>query len=297
MTPSFEIKKNINHKKPTIMKEDETRVYNDKNAYLNNAEDETVKAETTVSEDETAMAPEAAKKSSAKGNNAAFAAAGAVAGAAVGAGVSAAAMKHGDNKFTKEADAEVKPEEEVAGEPKGEAKSDEELLNAPAGEKGGETSAIEHTSGTPAAEAPANGTPAAEVTPVAAEAPETEVNATEVQPVQVNVTVNINGAPAETGEVKTVVPEPEVEVHSVGTIMDEEGNVVNHAEVTVDGVDAVLLDVDNNGTIDVAIVDSDGDGQVTIEDAMDMSDTGLTMDDVAQHMMGQDDQMPDDTMI
>ena len=79
--------------------------------------------------------------------------------------------------------------------------------------------------------------------------------------------------------------------------MDEEGNVVNHAEVTVDGVDAVLLDVDNNGSIDVAIVDSDGDGQVTIEDAMDMSDTGLTMDDVAQHMMGQDDQMPDDNMI
>lgn len=251
------------------MKEDETRVYNDNNAYLNNAEDETVKAETTVSEDETAMAPEAAKKTSAKGNNAAFAAAGAVAGAAVGAGVSAAAMKHGDSKFTKEADAEVKPEDEVAVEPKGEAKSDEELLNAPA----------------------------AEVTPVATEAPETEVHATEVQPVQVNVTVNINGAPAETGEVKTVVPEPEVEVHSVGTIMDEEGNVVNHAEVTVDGVDAVLLDVDNNGSIDVAIVDSDGDGQVTIEDAMDMSDTGLTMDDVAQHMMGQDDQMPDDNMI
>lgn len=274
------------------MKEDETRVYNDKNAYLNNAEDETVKAETTVSEDETAMAPEAAKKTSAKGNNAAFAAAGAVAGAAVGAGVSAAAMKHGDSKFTKEADAEVKPEEEVAVEAKDEAKSDEELLNAPADEKGGETPAIGHTSGTPVAEAPA-----AEVTPVATEDPETEVHATEVQPVQVNVTVNINGAPAETGEVKTVVPEPEVEVHSVGTIMDEEGNVVNHAEVTVDGVDAVLLDVDNNGTIDVAIVDSDGDGQVTIEDAMDMSDTGLTMDDVAQHMMGQDDQMPDDTMI
>ena len=274
------------------MKEDETRVYNDNNAYLNNAEDETVKAEITVSEDETAMAPEAAKKTSAKGNNVAFAAAGAVAGAAVGAGVSAAAMKHGDNKFTKEADAEVKPEEEVAVEPKGEAKSDEELLNAPADEKGGETPAIGHTSGTPVAEVPA-----AEVTPVATEDPETEVHATEVQPVQVNVTVNINGAPAETGEVKTVVPEPEVEVHSVGTIMDEEGNVVNHAEVTVDGVDAVLLDVDNNGSIDVAIVDSDGDGQVTIEDAMDMSDTGLTMDDVAQHMMGQDDQMPDDTMI
>ena len=109
--------------------------------------------------------------------------------------------------------------------------------------------------------------------------------------VNVTVTVNIDGQNVEVTPV-----EPQVEVHSIGQIMDAEGNVLNHAEITVDGVNATLVDIDNNGTIDVAVVDADGDGVVSIDDAIDMSDTGLTMDDVSAHMMNHENPMADDQM-
>lgn len=109
--------------------------------------------------------------------------------------------------------------------------------------------------------------------------------------VNVTVSVNIDGQNVEVTPV-----EPQVEVHSIGQIMDAEGNVLNHAEITVDGVNATLVDIDNNGTIDVAVVDADGDGVVSIDDAIDMSDTGLTMDDVSAHMMNHENPMADDQM-
>ena len=109
--------------------------------------------------------------------------------------------------------------------------------------------------------------------------------------VNVTVTVNIDGQNVEVTPV-----EPQVEVHSIGQIMDAEGNMLNHAEITVDGVNATLVDIDNNGTIDVAVVDADGDGVVSIDDAIDMSDTGLTMDDVSAHMMNHEIPVADDQM-
>jgi hypothetical protein len=77
----------------------------------------------------------------------------------------------------------------------------------------------------------------------------------------------------------------DVNVESIGTIALQDGTVINHATVNIDGTQASFIDADNDGTIDVAVVDSNGDGVLDQNDqVVDLSDSGLTMDDIAAQM-------------
>ena len=283
------------------MKTDETRLIDNNqsanysaqdNTELNTGDTTILNSENAEDAQQEAPAPKA-KKSAAStvASRAAYGAAGFVGGGIAGAGISAMASPE-DKNLTKAAtpdseksseelaEAAVEPDPAVAPEVE-----DEEVKiieeQAPATKPSDDSNAGEarllnpETHSAPVSHSASAGhsdnIAAHTVTPEAqVEIPEN---------VNINVNVTINGQTVQATPVT-----PEVEVHSVGTIMDAEGNIMNHAEVTVDGVNATLVDIDNNGTVDVAIVDADGDGIVSIDDAIDMTDTGLTMSDVSAHM-------------
>lgn len=83
--------------------------------------------------------------------------------------------------------------------------------------------------------------------------------------------------------------EPEINVTSVGSHMMADGTVTNIATVQIDDINAVMIDADGDGVIDGAYVDANGDGQVQDNEIVDMSDTHLTMDDLANTMVHNDD--------
>lgn len=68
-----------------------------------------------------------------------------------------------------------------------------------------------------------------------------------------------------------------MEVEVLGVIHDDESGV-NVVNMTVDGHDAILVDVDNDNNIDGIIVDLNDDGKITDNEIADISDQGLTID-------------------
>ncbi len=77
----------------------------------------------------------------------------------------------------------------------------------------------------------------------------------------------------------------EVTVLGVEAVVDEQGNPMTAAVVEMDGQQALLLDVDNSGTMDVIIADFNGDGQITQDEMADFSGANVTVDDLQAHMM------------
>ncbi len=246
--------------------DDETRysqdsaIINDSSEYLENQESEEA-------------AQPAKSKASAIGRRAAFAAGGVVAGAAVASGISAMASssEHEDNELAKAAT----PDDEM---------TDEELANAQLTAEDPSEAPVIPENDINVVEEPSANSGATLLNPEAHSAPVHE--AAEVQPQaaqDVNVTVNINGHAVEATPVV-----PEVEVHSIGQMMDAEGNVISHAEVTVDNVDATFVDLNNDGNLDVAVIDANNDGIISVDEIINIQDTGLTMDDVAMNMIHDD---------
>lgn len=85
-----------------------------------------------------------------------------------------------------------------------------------------------------------------------------------------------------------VAKEPEIDVNvtSVGSHMMADGSVVNLATVDVDGEQVVMLDVDNDGVVDGAVADFNHDGVLDETEVVDLSDTHLTMEELAENMIG-----------
>lgn len=306
------------------MKTDETRIINEETSLISedtNCIDNTGMntSDTTILEDESQekAAPEAGKESKA-GRNAAFAAAGVAVGVGTGLGVSAMAAGGSksdglskaatpdDEKTADElaksdiVDPSIAPEEEEVKMNITEEHSADSIASAGASaEREVLLNPDRHSEPVRDGRADVNlvdSTPSSAVeqeVPVAVEQDVTEPGLAQA-PVNVNVTVNIDGQEV---AVTPVQPVPEVSVESMGVIMDSEGNVITHAEVTVDDVKAVLIDHDNDGTVDVAVIDADNDGVITEDEIVDMSGTGLTMTDVASVMTEGGGQLPaDDTL-
>ncbi|MCM1319928.1 MAG: hypothetical protein NC217_06060 [Muribaculaceae bacterium] len=73
------------------------------------------------------------------------------------------------------------------------------------------------------------------------------------------------------------VAEPEVEV--VGIVHDENSDIT-YAGVTIEGEDVLLIDANNDGTMDIAAADLNGDGMISPDEMENISDAGLTVDDL-----------------
>lgn len=93
-----------------------------------------------------------------------------------------------------------------------------------------------------------------------------------------------------------------IKVLGVEAVVDEEGNPMTVAAIEIDNNQAVLVDVDNNGIMDVIMVDENHDGQISENEIYDASDAQISTADLQQHMAASqdpnmmyayDDNMPD----
>ncbi|MDE7081596.1 MAG: hypothetical protein K2O78_08090 [Muribaculaceae bacterium] len=93
----------------------------------------------------------------------------------------------------------------------------------------------------------------------------------------------------------------EIRVLGVEAVQNADGQIMNVALVECEGDQAMLVDVDNNGTIDVLIHDDNGDGYIQESELHDISGAGLDIADLMQAQAAQEgdilyasnDDMPD----
>ncbi len=93
----------------------------------------------------------------------------------------------------------------------------------------------------------------------------------------------------------------EIRVLGVETVQNDQGQIMNVALVENNGDQALLIDVDNNGTIDVLLHDDSGDGEIQDSEIYDISGSGLEVADLLQAQAAQQgdvyyascDDMPD----
>lgn len=72
----------------------------------------------------------------------------------------------------------------------------------------------------------------------------------------------------------------EIRVLGVEAVQDGHGRIMNVALVESDGDQALLVDVDNDGTIDVLLHDDNHDGNLQQSEIHDISGTGLDVADL-----------------
>ena len=107
--------------------------------------------------------------------------------------------------------------------------------------------------------------------------------------------------PADAEMISAEPVDSEIRVLGVEAVEAEDGQIMNVALVECDGDSALLVDVDNNGSIDVLIHDDNSDGQIQESEIHDVSDAGLEIADLLQTQAVQDgdvfyasnDDMPD----
>ena len=93
----------------------------------------------------------------------------------------------------------------------------------------------------------------------------------------------------------------EIRVLGVEAVHNEEGQIMNVALVECEGDRALLVDVDNNGRIDVLLHDDNVDGQLQESEIHDISEAGIDIADLMQTQASQqgdmlytsNDNMPD----
>ena len=93
-----------------------------------------------------------------------------------------------------------------------------------------------------------------------------------------------------------------IKVLGVEAVVDPQGNPMTIAAIEIDNEQALLVDVDNNGMMDVIMVDENHDGQISENEIYDASDAGISTADLQHHMaasqdpgmlMASNDGMPD----
>ena len=81
----------------------------------------------------------------------------------------------------------------------------------------------------------------------------------------------------------------EIKVLGVEAVTDAQGNPMTVAGIEVNGEQALLVDVDNDGTMDVIMVDENSDGQLSENEIYDFSDANVSVEDLQQHLAMQQD--------
>ena len=76
-----------------------------------------------------------------------------------------------------------------------------------------------------------------------------------------------------------------IKVLGVEAVVDPQGNPMTVAAIEIDNEQALLVDVDNNGMMDVIMVDENHDGQISENEIYDASDAGISTADLQNHMV------------
>lgn len=123
------------------------------------------------------------------------------------------------------------------------------------------------------------------------------------QPIEVveNDESTPNVVPANAEMIAAEPVDNEIRILGVEAVSDGNGNIMNVALVENSGDQALLVDVDNNGTIDVMLHDDNNDGQIQEQEIHDISQAGLNIADLEQAHAAQqgdvfyaaNDDMPD----
>ena len=80
-----------------------------------------------------------------------------------------------------------------------------------------------------------------------------------------------------------------IKVLGVEAVVDPQGNPMTVAAIEIDNDQALLVDVDNNGIMDVIMVDENHDGQISENEIYDASDAGISTTDLQNHMAASQD--------
>ncbi len=81
----------------------------------------------------------------------------------------------------------------------------------------------------------------------------------------------------------------EIRILGVEAVQNEDGQIMNVALVDHSGDQALLVDIDNDGTIDVLLHDDNNDGQVQESEMHDISDMGLEVPDLQEAYTAEED--------
>lgn len=113
-----------------------------------------------------------------------------------------------------------------------------------------------------------------EPTPAVADTPEADMN------VMASDTEMVDEQPVDDG----------IKILGVEAVVDAEGNPMTVAAIEVEGEQALLVDVDNDGTMDALIVDDNYDGQIDpYQEIYDISDCDIETNDLMQSMAAEQD--------
>lgn len=113
-----------------------------------------------------------------------------------------------------------------------------------------------------------------EPTPAVADTPEADMN------VMASDTEMVDEQPVDDG----------IKILGVEAVVDAEGNPMTVAAIEVEGEQALLVDVDNDGTMDALIVDDNYDGQIDpYQEIYDISDCDIETNDLMQGMAAEQD--------
>ena len=80
-----------------------------------------------------------------------------------------------------------------------------------------------------------------------------------------------------------------IKVLGVEAVVDPQGNPMTIAAIEIDNEQALMVDVDNNGIMDVIMVDENHDGQISENEIYDASDAGISTADLQNHMAASQD--------
>ncbi len=82
-----------------------------------------------------------------------------------------------------------------------------------------------------------------------------------------------------------------IKVLGVEVVTDQQGNPMTVAAVEVEGAQSLLVDVDNDGAMDVIMIDENRDGQIGEDEIYDVSDAHIATADLQQMVASQNSEM------
>ena len=80
-----------------------------------------------------------------------------------------------------------------------------------------------------------------------------------------------------------------IKVLGVEAVVDTQGNPMTVATIEIDNDQALLVDVDNNGIMDVIMVDENHDGQISENEIYDASEAQISTADLQHHIAASQD--------